>query len=209
MWFQDPAASQLASVCAKKRHGEPRWCRAKKKKSRMLVALLWQLSIRALVHTARAHSHRTCTWLDPHVHALLFWAVCLLVRVFTSSPRLVDPFLGVGGGGLYWPFSHESVLDNWFVLSATVHIVARFCHLIVPSLVLFESWVHKLAFQKYACCHTKGPSPITGILFQTNDVRLSWTPPPLPQTNTYIACIWKNADQKMQVLPTWCETHGV
>ena len=26
----------------------------------------------------------------------------------------------------------------------------------------------------------KGPSPITGILFQTNDVRLSWTPPPPP-----------------------------
>ena len=27
--------------------------------------------------------------------------------------------------------------------------------------------------------------------FQTNDVRLSWNPLPLLQTNTYITCIWK------------------
>ena len=33
-------------------------------------------------------------------------------------------------------------------------------------------------------------------------------PPPLPQTNTYITCIWKNADQEMQVLSTWYGTRG-
>ena len=34
----------------------------------------------------------------------------------------------------------------------------------------------------------KGPSPITGILFQTNDVRLSWTPLP-PPPNEHIHCM--------------------
>ena len=33
-------------------------------------------------------------------------------------------------------------------------------------------------------------------------------PPPLVQMNTYNKCLWKNADQEMKVLPTWCDTYG-
>ena len=56
---------------------------------------------------------------------------------------------------LYRPFSHESVLDDWFesvlndsvVLSATVYNMSKFHHPIVPNLVflLLSSWVSQHA----------------------------------------------------------------
>ena len=45
---------------------------------------------------------------------------------------------------LCWPYILESVPDNTFVLSAILHNIARFYHLILPNLISFESWVHKL-----------------------------------------------------------------
>ena len=72
-------------------------------------------------------------------------------------------------------------------------------------------WASFAIFQKIKC-----PVKLRGAVanyrhFVSNEqcsFELNPPPPPLLQTNTYFICIWKNADQEMQVLSTWCSTHG-
>ena len=61
--------------------------------------------------------------------------ICLYGWSYTCWTKLLLGF----NSALYRPFSQESVLDDWFILSATVQNIARFHHLIVPNVVCLKA----------------------------------------------------------------------
>ena len=105
---------------------------------------------------------------ETRFHVSPFWTVCLVLR-----PCLELWFQ----------------LGDWFLVDGS--IVATFTVKLVPAQLLWRTGESSfLHIQSRPSTHnglksgrSKGLLPIIDILFQTNDVRLSWTPPPPPPPN--------------------------